>query len=75
MVEQASLFGDGTLENAVQEPAPAVIGGDDEREHAAARVAELNHLLEYHAYRYYIRDAPEITDAAFDKLLLELQGL
>ena len=75
MVEQASLFGDGTLENAAQEPAPVVIGGDDEREHAAARVAELNHLLEYHAYRYYILDAPEITDAAFDKLLLELQGL
>ena len=42
---------------------------------AAARAAELRHLLDYHAYRYYALDAPEITDAAFDKLLIELQQI
>lgn len=42
---------------------------------AAARAAELRHELDYHAYRYYILDAPEITDAAFDKLLVELQQI
>lgn len=41
----------------------------------AARAAELRHLLDYHAYRYYALDAPEITDAAFDKLLVELQQI
>lgn len=45
------------------------------REQAAARAAELRHLLDYHAYRYYALDAPEITDAAFDRLLVELQGI
>ncbi len=45
------------------------------RAQAAARAAELRHLLDYHAYRYYALDAPEITDAAFDKLLVELQQI
>ncbi len=44
------------------------------RARAAARAAELRHELDYHAYRYYMLDAPEITDAAFDKMLGELQG-
>ncbi|WP_270472221.1 NAD-dependent DNA ligase LigA [Collinsella intestinalis] len=47
----------------------------DVRAQAAARAAELRHLLDYHAYRYYALDAPEITDAAFDKLLVELQQI
>ena len=47
----------------------------DIRAQAAARAAELRHLLDYHAYRYYALDAPEITDAAFDKLLVELQQI
>ncbi|WP_278541402.1 NAD-dependent DNA ligase LigA [Collinsella intestinalis] len=47
----------------------------DVRAQAAARAAELRHLLDYHAYRYYALDAPEITDAAFDKLLAELQQI
>ena len=37
--------------------------------------AELRHELDYHAYRYYMLDAPEITDAAFDKMLVELQEI
>jgi DNA ligase (NAD+) len=40
-----------------------------------ARAAELNRQLDYHAYRYYALDDPEITDAAFDKLVHELRDL
>lgn len=76
-MEQQSLFGDGTLEmprieEASAAPAPTT---DDARAQAAERAAELRHLLDYHAYRYYALDAPEITDAAFDKLLVELQQI
>ena len=42
---------------------------------ARARAAELNRLLDYHAYRYYALDDPEITDAAFDALVHELRAL
>ncbi len=63
MAEQQSLFGDAAQ--------PAV----GTRETAAARAAELRHELDYHAYRYYMLDAPEITDAAFDKMLMELQQI
>lgn len=65
--------------HATSEPAPAEQAASAERaaakRTAAERAAELNHLLEYHAYRYYALDAPEITDAAFDKLLEELQEI
>ncbi len=40
-----------------------------------ARASELNRLLDYHAYRYYALDDPEITDAAFDELVHELRDL
>ena len=61
MAEQQALF--NTADDAPAQPDPA------------ARAAELRHLLDYHAYRYYALDAPEITDAAFDKLLVELQQI
>ena len=69
MAEQMSLFGDAAgAESESAQPAMT-------REQAAARAAELRHELDYHAYRYYMLDAPEITDAAFDKMLLELQEI
>ena len=61
MAEQQTLF--NTADDAPAQPDPA------------ARAAELRHLLDYHAYRYYALDAPEITDAVFDKLLVELQQI
>ena len=67
MVEQESLFGNVAGADVPQ--------GQDDIRAAAERAAELRHLLDYHAYRYYALDAPEITDASFDKLLIELQQI
>ncbi len=39
------------------------------------RIAQLRRLLDYHAYRYYALDKPEISDYEFDRLLVELQEL
>jgi DNA ligase (NAD+) len=41
----------------------------------AVRAAELRALLQHHAHRYYVLDAPEIADAEYDKLFQELQGI
>ncbi len=41
----------------------------------AQRAAELRALLQYHAQRYYVHDAPEIPDAEYDKLYQALQAL
>lgn len=74
-MEQSSLFGDG-VDIDTETPASAdAAASTDARTQAAARAAELRHELDYHAYRYYMLDAPEITDAAFDKMLVELQEI
>lgn len=74
-MEQSSLFGDG-VDIDTETPASAdATAPVDARAQAAARAAELRHELDYHAYRYYMLDAPEITDAAFDKMLVELQEI
>ncbi len=41
----------------------------------AQRMAELRRVLNYHAYRYYALDAPEISDAEYDALMRELRKL
>ena len=80
-MEQENLFGEkveteapSTQELRESSEGPSGAGTVDTAEHraAAARAVELRHELDYHAYRYYALDAPEITDAAFDKLLVEL---
>ena len=77
MTEQQSLFGDMAADSGVRTDGASATAESpqDVRAQAAARAAELRHLLDYHAYRYYALDAPEITDAAFDKLLAELQQI
>ncbi len=40
-----------------------------------ARIEELRKAIEYHNYRYYVLDDPEITDPEYDNLLQELIGL
>jgi DNA ligase (NAD+) len=42
---------------------------------ASRRAAELRTLLSHHAHRYYVLDAPELPDAAYDALFQELQAL
>lgn len=41
----------------------------------AERAAELRRELAYHNHRYYTLDAPELSDAAYDALMRELQQL
>ena len=74
-MEQSSLFGDGVDIDTETPASTDTAAPADARAQAAARAAELRHELDYHAYRYYMLDAPEITDAAFDKMLVELQEI
>ncbi len=72
---QGTLFGDvDAAAPAAPAPAPAPAAPavpDADR----ARAAELNRLLNTYAYSYYALDKPQVTDAEFDRLLVELQGL
>jgi DNA ligase (NAD+) len=40
-----------------------------------AEIAKLRKELNYHAYRYYVLDDPEISDAEYDRLFRRLQEL
>ena len=44
---------------------------DDARE----RIEALRKEIEHHTYLYYVKDAPEISDGAFDSLMRELRDL
>jgi DNA ligase (NAD+) len=48
---------------------------DSELAEAKRRVEELRAQIEHHDYRYYVVDAPEISDAEYDKLMRELDAL
>ncbi|MFP3879650.1 MAG: NAD-dependent DNA ligase LigA [Dehalococcoidia bacterium] len=39
------------------------------------RIEQLRELINYHNYRYYILDSPEISDADYDELMRELRQL
>jgi DNA ligase (NAD+) len=39
------------------------------------RVEELREKINYHNYRYYVLDSPEISDAEYDELMRELKQL
>src|ERR1700678_2944778 len=40
-----------------------------------ARALELRTLLDHYNYRYHALDDPEVPDAEYDRLMLELRGL
>jgi DNA ligase (NAD+) len=42
---------------------------------AIDEIRKLRELIEYHNWRYYVKDDPEITDAEYDKLFRKLQKL
>ncbi|HEY4712388.1 MAG TPA: NAD-dependent DNA ligase LigA, partial [Dehalococcoidia bacterium] len=39
------------------------------------RIEELRGIINYHNYRYYLLDSPEISDAEYDELMKELRQL
>src|SRR6266568_3790131 len=43
--------------------------------HAKRRVEELREQINHHAYRYYVLDDPEVSDAEYDELVRELQAV
>ncbi|WP_018962474.1 NAD-dependent DNA ligase LigA [Coprothermobacter platensis] len=45
------------------------------KEEAQKRIEELRKTIEYHNYRYYVLDSPEISDEEYDKLFRELANL
>src|SRR6202167_333840 len=47
----------------------------DPGQRAAARVSKLRATLERYNYRYHALDDPEVPDAEYDRLMLELRGL
>jgi len=46
-----------------------------DKEDIVARVEDLRRLLDFHNYRYYVLDQPEISDAEYDKIFRELVDL
>jgi DNA ligase (NAD+) len=42
---------------------------------AKKQIAELRERLSYHSYRYYALDSPEISDAEYDRMMVELRKL
>src|SRR5690242_11397789 len=42
---------------------------------AQHRIEELRHQIEYHNYRYYVLDDPQVTDGEYDALYRELRQL
>jgi DNA ligase (NAD+) len=68
-IERDAMTGAGLT--AEQEAA----AGSDPTPEASARHAELADELTQHQYRYYVLDAPTISDAEFDRLLRELEAL
>ncbi|MDZ7754517.1 MAG: NAD-dependent DNA ligase LigA [Gammaproteobacteria bacterium] len=42
---------------------------------AERRAAELREAIDYHNYRYYVLDDPEVPDAEYDRLMRELEDL
>src|ERR1700722_4068851 len=47
-------------------PAPAAV---------KKQIAELREKLRHHEYKYYVQDDPEISDAAYDRLMARLSEL
>ena len=41
----------------------------------AARAEELRAAVRHHMYRYHVLDDPEVSDAEYDALIRELEGL
>ncbi|HUV01941.1 MAG TPA: NAD-dependent DNA ligase LigA [Desulfobacteria bacterium] len=51
------------------------MSGGGEKEAVKKHIEDLRTELHYHNYRYYVLDAPEISDAEYDRLFRELEEL
>lgn len=47
----------------------------EESEDLRKKYLQLKQEINYHNYRYHVLDDPEISDEAFDKLLVELRKI
>ena len=61
MEEQSALFDESAMAQTASDP--------------AALAERLRKEIEHHSYLYYAKDAPEISDGAFDSLMRELREL
>ncbi|MCU7723581.1 NAD-dependent DNA ligase LigA [Actinoplanes sp. KI2] len=68
---------DAAEELAIGRPTPEqeAAAGKDPTSEVSTRHAELADEVRGHQYRYYVLDAPTVSDAEFDKLLRELEAL
>ncbi len=51
------------------------MGGERGKETVVGYIAQLRAKIHYHNYRYYVLDEPEISDAEYDRLFVELEEL
>jgi DNA ligase (NAD+) len=62
----------GAAADSPQRVAPPV---PSDRTAASVRAEALRREIEYHAHRYYVEDAPEVSDAIYDALVRELEAI
>src|SRR5689334_10711707 len=73
---QTSLDATSSVAEIAETPTnPQPIPNNTTEDQANQRILDLRHQLEYHNYRYYILDDPEVTDAEYDALFRELKAL
>ena len=46
-----------------------------DKKDAVDRISQLKERITYHNHRYYVLDAPEVSDAEYDRLMRELQAI
>src|SRR5215470_1411533 len=68
-IEQENLLPEQTPENLLEH------AGESEEEKLATHVAEVRHQIEEANYQYHVLDNPQLSDAEYDKLMIELQRI
>src|SRR2546430_8473285 len=72
-MEVAALSEEAVTQEVTAEEAAKA--GSEPTAAARERHAVLAEEVEHHRYRYYVLDAPEVSDAQFDALMRELEAL
>ena len=47
----------------------------DNEKDTRSKIEDLRKLIDYHNYRYYALDQPEITDSEYDRIFRELVNI